>query len=314
MRSAGARGGAPQLIGILIATLCATAGGAATETAPHSTPLLDYAASLHFDSMANEGDYRGRLQAASHELERNPPPAEDCARTLGASRYSDSYAQLASAQAGLGEHVAAADAYAHAIACAPRTAELRGNYALELMNTARYPQARAAARRGLDIDADDYDSAAALAQLDFLEGNWADAATRMRGLAGSAEGLDLSMYWQIMLWLAQRRAGNSAPELHARALAADWPRPVLEFLRGSQTETDVLTAIKEKRDPQRRREMLCEALFYIGEADFARGAAALGERRLAAAINLRVLSFSEHQLAVAELRKVHAHPDNHAGT
>jgi lipoprotein NlpI len=302
--------GARPRIGLALAALFATA--AAPVIPEPLPPLLEYASTLHFESMPDEQDLRAQARATRVELEHTAPPVEGCSRTLGASRYAGEYSGLAAAQAALGEHASAADTYARAIACAPRDARLRGSYALELLAAGHYGPARSAAQRGLAIDADNYECAEALAELEFIDGNWSDAAARMHDLAGSVDELELSTYWQIMLWVTQRRAGSAAPQLHARALAATWPRPVLEALRGTKTERQVLAAIEEQRDAQRRREMLCEALFYIAEDDVAHGDEPLAARRWAAAVNLRVVKFTEHQLAVAELRKRQAQPPEHS--
>ena len=51
-------------------------------------------------------------------------------------------------------------------------------------------------------------------------------------------------------------------------------------------------------------ERLCEALFYVGEWYWARGDRAVARDYFAALVNLRVLYFVEHGLALAEIAKL----------
>jgi lipoprotein NlpI len=48
-------------------------------------------------------------------------------------------------------------------------------------------------------------------------------------------------------------------------------------------------------------ERLCEALFYVGEEYWARGDTGVARDYFAALVNLRVLYFLEHGLALAEI-------------
>jgi tetratricopeptide (TPR) repeat protein len=258
----------------------------------------------HYQSMAREADFRSRLEASLHELTQDPPPPGPCSGTLVAPRLSATYVALAEARSGLGDSVGAADAYRRAGACSPRVARLQGDLCLELANLGRVAEARAAARRGLAIDRDDFSSNSCLAQIDYVAERWPDAVPRIRFLVTHAEDADLATYWEILLWLAGRRSGIAAPELVSRDLATDWPTPILEYLRGRATEASLRDALTKVADPLRRRERLCEALYYVGQGRLAAGDAATARQYLAAAVNLKVLYFTEHHLAVAALARL----------
>ena len=51
-------------------------------------------------------------------------------------------------------------------------------------------------------------------------------------------------------------------------------------------------------------ERLCEALFYVGEEYWARGQPEVARDYFAALVNLKIIDFLEHGLALAEIAKL----------
>jgi lipoprotein NlpI len=86
-----------------------------------------------------------------------------------------------------------------------------------------------------------------------------------------------------------------------RNLTDDWPRPILDTLRGGMSEQQLLEVIENQGSERRRREMLAEALYYVGEQRLAAGETETARRYFAATVNLKVLYFIEHHMARAEL-------------
>ena len=117
-------------------------------------------------------------------------------------------------------------------------------------------------------------------------------------------------YGQLMLWLAQMRAGVAKPEYVARTPGEGWPQPLLLYMRGEYTEDELITPIKEGDDDDNSQpntstdERLCEALFYVGEAYWARGQPEVARDYFAALVNIKVIYFLEHGLALAEIAKM----------
>jgi lipoprotein NlpI len=113
-----------------------------------------------------------------------------------------------------------------------------------------------------------------------------------------------------MYWLAQRRAGVARPEFVQRIPPEGWPQPLLLYMKGDYTEAELVGPIvRGDRDtnPQPNTstdERLCEALFYVGEDYWARGETAVARDYFAALVNLRVLYFLEHGLALAEISRL----------
>jgi lipoprotein NlpI len=113
-----------------------------------------------------------------------------------------------------------------------------------------------------------------------------------------------------MFWLSQMRAGVPRPELVERTPGDGWPQPLLLYMRGEYTEAELTVPVRRGDDednPQPNTstdERLCEALFYVGEAYWARGQLDVARDYFAALVNIKVIYFLEHGLALAEIAKL----------
>ena len=277
-------------------------------SAENATPLLDYALAQTFEPPENSFAQLERLKNVRYDLERHPPPAENCAQTLGAQRFAAMYSRLGEAQSALSEYAAALEAYRNALACTPRDAYLYDRSAWELMHLHRYAEARATAEQGIALD-DDVTLNRILAQLDYIDEHWSDAIERLRKEIDAAEEDDDSVgYWQCFLWLAQRRAGMEHPQLVVREKSDEWPQPILATLTGSMSESELVEAIEDEKDEDRRRQILVEALYYVGQDYLAAGRSEEARQYMASVVNLKVPDFLEHDMALAELAKIRALP------
>ena len=275
--------------------------------APDLTPLLTYAASQHFPpAFAPEGQsgLQRQISRITFDLSKDPPPATNCAQTLGAKRFATLYDDLAQAYSNIGEHDEAVDAYAKAIDCNPRADFLHAELAASLLDVGRYSDARLETERQLRLGRADFTLYTLITQLDFIEGHWPDAANSARLAATQAPTDEQATYWQCFLWLAQMHAGTPEPLLVKRRIAQTWPAPILESLQGRITEADLAAAVAAEHDIQRRREILAEALFYTGQQRLATNHADQAVKYFTATVNLKVVYFIEHQLAMAELQKL----------
>jgi lipoprotein NlpI len=242
-------------------------------------------------------------------MARHPPPADsECAHTLGASRFARQYDDLGAAQSNAGDFTAAIASFEKALACTPRAPNLYAQLASELLHAGRLAEARSTAQRGAAIDASNSALDNILMQLDFIDERWADTVARLRAMIATQDDDERATYYQCFLWLAQRRAGVTQPELVERTEYEEWPAPVLGVLKGTTTEAEVLEKVREQKNEQRRRELLVEALYYIGQLRLANGETETARRYFAATVNLKVLYFIEHHLALAEIVKMRARP------
>jgi lipoprotein NlpI len=114
-------------------------------------------------------------------------------------------------------------------------------------------------------------------------------------------------YWQCFLWIAQKHLGTQEPVLVNRRIPGTWPAPILESLQGKITEAELVDAVESERDGHRQREILTEALFYIGQKHLAESRTGVAAKYFTATTELKVPYFIEHHLAMAELEKLR-HP------
>jgi tetratricopeptide (TPR) repeat protein len=273
-------------------------------------PLLAYAATQHFppiDDDVTTSRHARRLAQVTFVLARDPAPAANCARTLGAKRFAANFDDLGGAYMELDDNAKALDAFTKAIDCDPRAGFLHAERSLALLNLHRYDEARAEAQRQIAQGRNNFSVESILAQLDFIQERWTEAITHSRAAAVEAPDDEQSTYWQCFLWLAQRQMGTAEPVLAAHRLASYWPRPILDSLQGKSTETDLVNAVKAEADPRRRHEILTEALFYTGQRYLATQHSDEARRYFEATVSQNVHNFIEHQLAVAELEQFH-HP------
>ena len=294
------------IAGLLLMALPAAAG-------PANHPLLDLArsrAQTHAHSERNIAS-RADLLEAEHALEQgHVPPEPECARSLGAQRFADLYTTLAATRASLGDLTGAASAYRSAHACRPRDANILAALGSVLFDARDYAAARAQVEAALAIDRRSVSTTRIAANISFIDERWADAVAQFRYVASSDPDRVQAGYGQLMLWLAQARAGVPKPEYVTRAPGEGWPQPLLLYMVGEYTEQELVTRVSEGDDDSNSQpntstdERLCEALFYVGEAYLARGDRAVARDYFAALVNLRVLYFLEHGLALAEIAKL----------
>jgi lipoprotein NlpI len=303
--------------GLLLAPLVAAAGPAASDapaTAGATHPLLEFAHRYEEEQEHAERYIasRSRLREAEHALEQGRvPPESDCARSLGAQRYADLYTTLAAARAADGDLTGAAAAYRSAHACRPRDPDILAALGGVLIDARDVAAARANLDAALAIDPRSVSTNRLAGNLAFVDERWADAVARFRYVAASDPDRVQAGYGQLMLWLAQARAGMPHPEYVTRAPGDGWPEPLLLYLVGEYTEDELVARVVEGDSDSNiqpntsTKERLCEALFYVGEAYWARGDRDTARDYFAALVNLRVLYFLEHGLALAEITKLH---------
>jgi lipoprotein NlpI len=278
-----------------------------------SHPLLELARQRERDrDRSQHGASDGsEVREALHRIEQAQVPGDaECAASIGASRYVDLHLLLANAYFDAGEFPAAAAAYRRALACRPHAPEVLAALAGTLFNMRDYQATREAINRSLDMDPRSVEANRRAANLDFVQERWADAMARFRYIASSDTDRVRAGYGQLMYWLSQRRAGIAKPQFVARTPGDGWPQPLLLFMRGEYTEQELLEPILAGDAPGNIQvetstdERLCEALFYVGEEYWARGQPEVARDYFTALVNIKVLDFLEHGLALAEIAKL----------
>jgi lipoprotein NlpI len=245
-----------------------------------------------------------RLSQVTFNLSKDPPPEANCAQTLGAKRFSILLDDLGLAYSSLGEDAKAADAYTKAIACNPRAEFLHSQLAAALLDAGRYDEARTETERQLTLGRGEFSVYTLLTQLDFIQDRWDDAASYARLAVKEAPDDEQAAYWQCFLWLAERHTGSQEPVLPSRHTPESWPAPILESLKSKISEADLVEAVASEHDGHRQREILTEALFYIGQKYLVDDHVGEATQYFKAVLSLKVPYFIEHHLATAELEKL----------
>ena len=287
------------------AATAALSQAAAVSRAARNSPLLELAASQDTSSLPNAEAVRRNLQAAEHLLASAKPPIDDCLQSLGADRYADLYAEAGEARASLGNYAGAEQAYRAAFECQPRNffhAYLLGEALLARM---QFDDARAVVAGALSQEPKHYDLNSLQMRLDVVADNWTGVSERASFLIQSERRKEQTPYWHIFQRLAAQRL-QTAWKPHPKADLSDWPGPVLQYLNGAIRENELARAIARESRDARRREMLCEALFYVGEQQLALGNRERARVLFATAVQTKILDFIEYQLARAELQKLRA--------
>ena len=280
---------------------------ATSANAADPTPLLTFAATHHYPPVlqpTTQATLQKQIARINIDLSKDPPPATNCAQTLGAKRFATLYDDLAQAYSNMGEHIKAVDAYAKAIDCNPRADFLHAELAASLLDLGRYADARTEAQRQLHLGRANFTLYTLLTQLDFIDEHWSDAVSNAKIAATRAPNDEQATYWQCFLWLAQLHSGTPEPTLIKRRIAESWPAPILQSLQGKITEEELVEAVEDEHDEQRQRDILSEALFYTGQQRLATQRVDEAVKYFTATVNLKVLYFIEHQLATAQLHKL----------
>jgi lipoprotein NlpI len=301
------------LVVALAGLWCGQAGAATGASTAH--PLLDLARELadKRDQPAHLSADTSEVRVTEHALTQAKPPAGDkCAGSMGAARYAALYTQLGYASYALGDVAGAESAYRSALACRPRDATIFEAIGQVRFRARDYDGARSALESALALDPRSVQISRQLGNIDFVTQRWADAVAHYRYSASSDVDRYVASYNQLMLWLAQMRAGIAKPEFVARSPRTGWPQPLLLYLRGQYTEAELVKPIREgdsdyDAQPHTSTEQrLCEALFYVGETYLARGETPVAKHYFAALVNIKVLDYDEHGLALSEIANLQA--------
>jgi lipoprotein NlpI len=286
------------------------AGAGAQDYQAGKHPLLDLARELQSERKPRvHFNYNAQgTRAAEHALQQaRPPRDEDCARSLGASVFAGLHVDLGEARKAKGDFAGAIAAYRRARACTPRDARVLASLADALFDARDIAAAREVVHEALAINPRAVNLTRVAANIDFVEERWADAVSRYRYVASSEPDRTRAAYAQLMFRLAQMRAGIASPEFVERRHTEGWPRPLMLYLEDQYSEDELVPQVRAGADEDSTvgvDERLCEALYYVGEAYWARGQPEIARDYFTAMVNIKVIEYVEHGLALAEIAKL----------
>ncbi len=260
---------------------------------------------------------RARVTELAHEASRASAGVEDCAASLGARRLADLQSALSAARLAAGDADGALQAARAAARCAPRDATVQAQLATAALAALDLDTAAAAVARGRRLAPAQRSLQWLQLRIDFANGRWLEVIEGERRLDLPVESSALG---QARLLSASARArllgesgraaapGNTPAAAPADAAAARgrWPEPLLDHLLARLGEAELRDAIAAEADAVRRGQMLCEALFHLGQQRLARGETDTARRYFAAALRTKALELPEYGLARLELARLRA--------
>ncbi len=299
------------------------------------SPLVAFVATLDATTPPGQEGRLASLRAAEAALARTPGPLDGCAGSLGAARFGALHAAVAAARQAVGDRRGAVAAWRRALDCEPRDAGHHVALGGLWLTLGDLEAARAEATRAARLAPRQAGLEELQARLAFVAGRWPEAARRAQRVAERLQGVapagaaagtgdddgesaagpaagvagpghDVAAFWRLLALLAQRRGGlpwqdSPGPD---PALEDRWPVPLWRLAVGTLDERGVVAAIEAQDTPRHRREMACEALYYTAQLAFATGRPEAGRARLARVVNLKVLYYVEHDMALAELARL----------
>ena len=237
---------------------------------------------------------KGDTPRARADFEKAVELDPDNSRGAGALAWS----RRADVQFSMGNVDAAIANYGEAIRLAPRDAEFFAGRAILFRVRGQLAEAAQDFDRALAINPNALSAYAGRAIVRFSRHDFANAASDFARLTRQAPNVNAGLW----LHLSRVRAGqpDSGDEL-ARALAVvrspAWPAPVAELFLGKRTPASVIGAATNAQER-------CEAQFFTGEWQLAKGARTEATKALAVAERECPVHSAERSIAADNLKEL----------
>lgn len=173
---------------------------------------------------------------------------------------------------------------------------------IELAVKGEYARARADFDKALQLEPK-------AAGVHFARGRTRFYASDYSGAVGDLEtafAAQPNIYTALWLFLARKRGGNDDADVllerETRRLRGGWPSPVIALYMGRTDVTSVNIAA-DAGEPAQRREIRCEAGFYVAQAHIIRGEHPRARMLLEEVQRTCPRNLLEYEATVAELRR-----------
>ncbi len=174
---------------------------------------------------------------------------------------------------------------------------------IELTVKGDYPRALADFDKALQLDINAQGVHFARGRTLFYQSEFARSANDFE----AAFKAKPNIYTALWLHLARKRGGHTDAddmlERDTRRLRAGWPAPVIALYMG-RTDVNSVIAATATHDSARRREIQCEANFYIAHAHLIKGERVPAQKLLHGVQRDCARNLLEYEGAVAELRRL----------
>jgi len=280
---------------ICVAAL-ALAGCASTPRGDASPPLLQAAENLFYvNSDRNErtqGDILASFVLLGGLSQRYGASSGDCRETECRQAFSDALHELGAAYGRLGLDRIALRYYELALANLPDSTGNRVDLAIAQLALGRDEAALASIGEALKLAPDDDDVERAAAGILLLLDRPQDAIGHAENCIRRTQLPRAAQYCALTATVARLRGGSDS--MVAPLVGGEtWPMPLLDYLRGKIDAATLARIIAHASDPVLRREALSEALYYVGEAELARGHRELALRYFRANLAMKVEGYWE---------------------
>jgi len=220
---------------------------------------------------------------------------------------SDIYGEMALAYSRLGLHGLALRLYRAAGQDLPDDADAHYNIGVELESTQQTDAAAKELAKAAELSAGkDKKAEEGIARFYLLAGKLDLARAHFEHCQLADGDPDLAQYCALGLLLTTAHgADDRVPPPPA---GAPWPGPLLSYQRNGN-EAALAAAIAHTDDATKRRQHLCEALYYAGERELQAGRRELALRFFRAGVAQRVESFWEHFAALRRIEQLHGNDD-----
>lgn len=297
------------VLACVLAGLCSCASVPGPR--PAASPLLDAASGLFYLDPSkrerSQADVLGSfvlLGALTDKYDRSGGcDSPECKRD-----FADALRTLGLAYSRLGLHRLSLRYYELALANDDRAARSHADVALEQLALGRDDAALESIANALQRAADDPEIEHQAAGVYLLTDQPQETVRHAEACIRQSPPSRLAQYCALTLALAKLRGGSDSlllPLIEAEA----WPGPLLLFVRGEIDEAMLARLIALAADPADRRERLAEALYYAGEAAFARGQPELALRHFRANQAMKAEDYWETMSSRRRILQLHGNSD-----
>ena len=247
----------------------------------------------------------GALATLSRDVDKDGRCKTDKCR----ENWQSTMADIGLAYSRLGLHLLAVNYFREALRNAADPSSAYSYIATELDGIGRVE----AAQKEFDLALETYKDKNAsfeegLARFYLLTDRFDESRSRFEQCVLLGKPEDTVQYCAIGLALTKWSGGNDSMLL-AITTAGDWPGPVLSFVRNQTDEKTLAEKISATGNAERRRERLCEALYYLGEWHLRHTDKELALRYFRASVQQRVESFWETSAAARRIEQLQGNSD-----
>lgn len=294
------------LLLVMLAACATVAPDRRAATRPDTDAVLRYAATQHYTAPPNAARVRAELAQHLESLGLLDVEQPGKAGLADLREATQILWRMGAAHSELGQHEQALRMYDQILLVLPDADFVQYDRAVELFALGQHDAAAEAYARALRGDPENAFGVRSAGFFALARRDYANAEERLsRALRLSADARDRAYAALGLTLVAQAQGKDAQALLGALAWQASdtrWPVPLLDFLHGRVRGEDIVRALSEA--PEDLQGNLCEALYYLGYARESQGDVVGAAARYQAAKDTQVSGFFEYAGASAGLARL----------